>query len=66
MWCHVSSVVALDWVDLTNVTCEMFGYVQHLKLVKMWPGGTLHVVVRTLKMSLDRLKKKKKEFSRVL
>ena len=25
----------------------------------MWPGGTLHVVVRTLKISLDRLKKKK-------
>ena len=34
----------------------------------MWPGGTLHVVVGTLKISLDRLKKKKhkKEFSRVL
>ena len=25
----------------------------------MWPGGTLHVVVGTLKISLDRLKKKK-------
>ena len=39
-----------------------------IKLVKMWPGGTPHVVVGTLKMSLDRLKKKrkKKEFSRVL
>ena len=41
-----------------------------IKLVKMWPGGTLHVVVGTLKISLDRLnknnnkkknKKKKKE-----
>ena len=29
-----------------------------IKLVKMWPGGTLHVVVGTLKISLDRLKKK--------
>ena len=51
-----------------------------IKLVKMWPGGTLHVVVGTLKISLDRLiknknkkktkktkkKQKKKEFSRVL
>ena len=27
-----------------------------IKLVKMWPGGTLHVVVGTLKVSLDRLK----------
>jgi len=24
----------------------------------MWPGGALHVVVGTLKFSLDRLKKK--------
>ena len=32
-----------------------------IKLVKMWPGGTLHVVVGTLKISLDRLKKKKKK-----
>ena len=36
----------------------------------MWPGGAPHVVVGTLKLSLDRLKKKKKrkhtEFSRVL
>ena len=31
-----------------------------IKLVKMWPGGTLHVVVGTLKISLDRLKKIKK------
>ena len=30
-----------------------------IKLVKMWPGGTPHVVVGTLKISLDRLKKKK-------
>ena len=41
-----------------------------IKLAKMWPGGTLHVVVGTLKISLDRHKKKKKkhkkEFSRVL
>ena len=41
-----------------------------IKLVKMWPGGTPHVVVGTLKISLDRLTKKKKkhkkEFSRVL
>ena len=37
-----------------------------IKLVKMWPGGTPHVVVGTLKISLDRLKKKHKEFSRVL
>ena len=43
-----------------------------IKLVKMWPGGILHVVVGTLKISLDRLKikkkekKHKKEFSRVL
>ena len=29
-----------------------------IKLVKMWPGETLHVVVRTLKISLDQLKKK--------
>ena len=29
-----------------------------IKLVKMWPGGTPHVVVGTLKISLDRLKKK--------
>ena len=29
----------------------------------MWPGGTLHVVVGTLKISLDRLLKKK-DFSR--
>ena len=47
-------------------------------LVKMWPGGTLHVVVGTLKVSLDHLQKKnhkkrhrqnkqhKKEFSGVL
>ena len=33
----------------------------------MWLGGAPHVVVETLKISLDRLKKKKsKEFSRVL
>ena len=32
-----------------------------IKLVKMWPGGTLHVVVGTLKISLDRLEKKKKK-----
>ena len=38
----------------------------------MWPGGTPHVVVGTLKISLDQLKqknnkkKRKKEFSRVL
>ena len=32
-----------------------------IKLVKMWPGGTLHVVVRTLKISLNRLLKKKKQ-----
>ena len=38
----------------------------------MWSGGTPHVVVGTLKISLDRLKNKKqkkkhkKEFSRVL
>ena len=32
-----------------------------IKLVKMWPGGTLHVVVGTLKISLDRLKKNKKK-----
>ena len=32
-----------------------------IKLVKMWPGGTLDVVVGTLKISLDRLKKKKKK-----
>ena len=31
-----------------------------IKLVKMWPGGTPHVVVGTLKISLDQLKKKKK------
>ena len=41
-----------------------------IKLVKMSPGGMLHVVVGTLKISLDRLKKKKKkhkkEFCRVL
>ena len=30
-----------------------------IKLVKMWPGGTPHVVVGTLKISLDRLKKQK-------
>ena len=30
-----------------------------IKLVKMWPGGTPHVVVGTLKISLDRLKKTK-------
>ena len=23
-WYHVCSVVALDWVDLTNVTCGIF------------------------------------------
>ena len=28
-----------------------------IKLVKMWPGRTPHVVVGTLKISLDRLKK---------
>ena len=27
----------------------------------MWPGGTFHVVVGTLKISLDQLKKKKKK-----
>ena len=32
-----------------------------IKLVKMWPGGTPHVVVGTLKISLDRLKKKRKK-----
>ena len=38
-----------------------------INLVKMWPGGTPHVVVGALKISLDRLKKKhKKEFIRVL
>ena len=31
-----------------------------IKLVKMWPGGTPHVVVGTLKISLDRLKEKKR------
>ena len=30
-----------------------------IKLVKMWPGGTLNVVVGTLKTSLDRLNNKK-------
>ena len=30
-----------------------------IKLVKMWSGGTPHVVVGTLKISLDQLKKKK-------
>ena len=30
-----------------------------IKLVKMWPGGTPHVVVGTLKISLDRLTIKK-------
>ena len=29
-----------------------------VKLVKMWPGRSLHVVVGTLKISLDQLKKK--------
>ena len=29
-----------------------------IKLVNMWPGSTLHVVVGTLKISLDQLKKK--------
>ena len=29
-----------------------------IKLVKMWPGGAPHVVVGTLKLSLDQLKKK--------
>ena len=38
-----------------------------IKLVKMWAGGTPHVVVGTLKISLDRLKlqcqvRKKKHF----
>ena len=32
-----------------------------IKLVKMWPGRTLHVVVGTLKISLDQLKNKKKK-----
>ena len=34
-------------------------YVSLVKLVKMWPGAgaTLHVVVGTLKISFDRLKK---------
>ena len=32
-----------------------------IELVKMWPGGTLHVAVGTLKISLDRLKKTKKK-----
>ena len=31
-----------------------------IKLVKMWPGGTTHVVVGTLKISLDRHIKFKK------
>ena len=35
-----------------------------IKLVKMWPGGTLHMVVGTLKK--NKKKKHKKEFSRVL
>ena len=37
-----------------------------IKLVKMWPGGTLHVVVGTLKISLDRLKKIKNKKRRSL
>ena len=32
-----------------------------IMLVKMWPGGTPHVVVGTLKISLDRLKKTNKK-----
>ena len=31
-----------------------------IKLVKMRPGGTLHVVVGTLKISLDQVKNKRK------
>ena len=30
-------------------------------LVKMWPGGTLHVVVGTLKISLDQLKQQQQQ-----
>jgi len=37
-----------------------------IKLVKMWPGGTPHVVVGTLKISLDRLTKQKKNTKRSL
>ena len=37
-----------------------------IKLVKMWPGGTPHVVVGTLKTSLDPLKRKKKNIKRSL
>ena len=38
-----------------------------IKLVKMWPGGTPDVVVGTLKIGLDQLKKKKqRSFSRGL
>ena len=32
----------------------------------MWPGGTPHVVVGTLKISSDRLKKKHKKESAVV
>ena len=40
-----------------------------IKFVKMWPGRTPHMVVRTLKINLSRLLfffSAKKEFSRVL
>ena len=37
-----------------------------IKLVKMWPGGIPHVVVRTLKIDLKTKKKHKKKFNRVL
>ena len=36
-----------------------------IKLVKMWLGGTLDMVVGTLKISLDQFFLVKKEFSRV-
>ena len=36
-----------------------------IELVKMWPGGTPHVVVGTLKLSLEK-EKKQRSFSRVL
>ena len=40
----------------TNLESKL---IKLIKLVKMWLGGTLHVVVGTLKISLDRLKKNK-------
>ena len=83
LWMHASSQLflvklnyvgrGLSWLCGCKIG-DFFHFLSALAsnnqfIIKMWPGGTLHMVVGTLKISLDRLKKKTNEkvvYSRVL